>query len=400
MVTSYYNDPFDTSETGGSSGDYVLNAFIDDAVDLDGVGTPTFEPAEGETSFAILNNSLETAQEIARSAFGIALSDQVGDDTVPRVSVQAAIDYDDDVDLFAVELQAGERLTLDIDSTRVTGTDLDAQLFLFDSDGTLLRSNDDSSTRNGGTGSTTGLDSYLQFDISTAGTYYIGVSSYDNDLEDGGFSYDYGGSSGDYVLNISVDTTSASTGFGTAPLVVADGEAGRGDDVLIGGDGSDVLYGGFGADQLFGEAGDDVLFGGAGADQLSGGSGADIFAYTAQTDSVFGLSDLLSANFAGEDTLDLSIFGLRNSTSILDLGDGNTTSTSIWRFFEDGSGTRHSVAMEYDAAGDKTNIFVDADNNGSFYQGRDLVIEAEGDVTASLDASDILYVDESGQVVT
>ena len=394
-VTSYYNDPFDANQTGDGAGDYVLNVFINDAVDLDGVGTPTFGLAESEgAGFAILNNSLETAQEIARSAFGVASSGEVGDDTVPRVTVQAAINYDNDVDLFAVQLQAGERLTLDIDSTRVTGTDLDAQLFLFDSDGNQLRHNDDSSTNNGGTGSTTGLDSYLQFDVSTAGTYYIGVSSYDNDLEFGAVADNYGYSTGDYVLNISVDPTAASTGFGTSPLAVVDNEVGRTDDVLFGGDGDDVLYGGFGADQLFGEAGDDVLFGGYGADQLSGGAGADIFSYTAHTDSVMGGSDLLSANFNGEDSLDLSAFGIAGfRTSILDLGEGNTTSTSISRFFEDSSGIRHSVAMEYDAAGDKTNIFVDTDNNGRFRADDDLVIQAQGDVTAFLDASDIVTPD-------
>ena len=75
-----------------------------------------------------------------------------------------------DVDLFAVNLIAGDQLTVDV-AARELGSSLDSYLRLFDATGQQLAFNDDF----GGS-----LDSYLDYTASTSGTYYVGVSGYRN----------------------------------------------------------------------------------------------------------------------------------------------------------------------------------------------------------------------------
>ncbi|HBY80779.1 MAG TPA: hypothetical protein DEG47_28065, partial [Cyanobacteria bacterium UBA11148] len=101
---------------------------------------------------------------------------------------------DADVDLYQVQLNAGDFLRVDIDAEAI-GSDLDSYLRLFDSSGTELSSNDDSD----------GTDSALGFIAQTAGTYYVGVSGYSNDsynpsIEGSGS----GGETGNYNIDIDV----------------------------------------------------------------------------------------------------------------------------------------------------------------------------------------------------
>ncbi|NET38466.1 MAG: S8 family serine peptidase [Cyanothece sp. SIO1E1] len=105
-----------------------------------------------------------------------------------------------DVDFFAFELAAGDRVTLDIDA-RISGSSLDSGLRLFDANGNQLALSDDNSAP--GEGFT--FDSYLDFTAATTGTYYVGVSSYPN------FNYNpfiagsgSSGSTGNYALEISI----------------------------------------------------------------------------------------------------------------------------------------------------------------------------------------------------
>ncbi len=100
----------------------------------------------------------------------------------------------DEVDFIEFDLEAGERVTIDIDASEV-GSFLDPVLRLFNSNGIEVAVNDDFD----------GLDSFIDFTASTSDTYYVGVSSYDN------FFYDpfvegsgFGFSSGEYSLEITV----------------------------------------------------------------------------------------------------------------------------------------------------------------------------------------------------
>ncbi|MEQ9481248.1 PPC domain-containing protein [Coleofasciculus sp. F4-SAH-05] len=77
-----------------------------------------------------------------------------------------------DIDLYQVQINAGEQLTVDIDAEVIGSDDLDSYLRLFDASGTEVAFNDDD-------GDTS--DSLLNFVVTTPGTYYVGVSDLGND---------------------------------------------------------------------------------------------------------------------------------------------------------------------------------------------------------------------------
>lgn len=107
-----------------------------------------------------------------------------------------------DVDLLQVQLAGGSTIRIDIDSDSI-GTGLDSIVRLFDVAGNELAFNDDGAAP----GEFFSFDSYLEFTVPASGTYYIGVSGYDN------FTYDplnaatgTAGSTGDYTINVEVDS--------------------------------------------------------------------------------------------------------------------------------------------------------------------------------------------------
>ena len=79
---------------------------------------------------------------------------------------------ENDVDFFEVQLDAGNQLRVDIDA-RVLGSPLDRVLRLFDEFGNELAVSDDDTAP----GESFTFDSFLDFTVASAGTYYIGVSS-------------------------------------------------------------------------------------------------------------------------------------------------------------------------------------------------------------------------------
>jgi len=81
-----------------------------------------------------------------------------------------------DVDLYAVNLNGGTRLSIDIDHFTTDAT-TDTFLRLFDSTGAQLASNDDTA---GPAPEPSTLESYLEFTVPSNGTYYIGVSAFGN----------------------------------------------------------------------------------------------------------------------------------------------------------------------------------------------------------------------------
>ncbi|MEQ9481247.1 Ig-like domain-containing protein [Coleofasciculus sp. F4-SAH-05] len=78
-----------------------------------------------------------------------------------------------DIDLYKIQVNAGELLTVDIDA-QVNGSTLDSYLRLFDANGNQLAANDDAD----------GRDSALSLFAPTTGTYYVGVSSEGNEIYD------------------------------------------------------------------------------------------------------------------------------------------------------------------------------------------------------------------------
>ncbi len=283
--------------------------------------------AETEPNDPILNDLAGSAQAIERSSFRIAPSADVENDSLPRVSLYGSIDPVSDVDMYAVELQAGETMVLDIDYGVVlsTSTSVDTQIFVLDATGLELANNDNESFGMGGAGSETSFDAFLKFTAIDAGTYYVAVTSFNNDPtgSGGGVFNGNGLSSGDYVLNISVENAATDLGGvliladallandsdsdGDALSIIGVGNAVNG-TVELNGDG-DVIFtpdsgfsGSFdytisdgqaghestatatvsmnGGDAIVGSASGDVLAGGAGNDVFTGGDGNDAFAFT------------------------------------------------------------------------------------------------------------------------
>jgi len=107
-----------------------------------------------------------------------------------------------DVDVISVFLQAGDRLTVDVDADRF-GSPLDARLRLFDSTGTQLATSDDSPAP----GETLTVDPYLDVVADTDGVYFVGVSSFDNEAYDPTLEGSGDGtSSGDYTLSMTLES--------------------------------------------------------------------------------------------------------------------------------------------------------------------------------------------------
>lgn len=159
------------------------------------------------------NDLAGSAQAIDRADFRIEVSPDVADDSLPRVSVDGTLNPDSDVDVYAVTLESGETLTMDIDYGFAAGVDdVNTQLFIFEEDGsvTLLAENQFSSTGSGGGGSSSSFDAFLEYTANAPGTYYIAVSVFDNDPTnpvDGTFGGGGGPTAtggGDYVLNLSI----------------------------------------------------------------------------------------------------------------------------------------------------------------------------------------------------
>ena len=229
-----------------------------------------------------------------------------------------------DVDLFQVQLDLGDRLTIDIDA-EINGSSLDSILRLFDSEGNEVAVNDDFDS----------LDSFISFDASVSDIYYVGVSSFSN------FNYDplvadsgWGGSRGSYTIDINliaaingtegddilIGTPENEIIKGLGGNDVLQGETGNdsleggtgddtiggadGNDLLLGGDNNDILDGGDHRDTIEGNSGDDILSGGRGGDSLLGGDGNDTLEGNPGNDDLVGNrgNDLLSGG-NGDDNL-------------------------------------------------------------------------------------------------
>lgn len=103
-----------------------------------------------------------------------------------------------DVDIYRVDVSAGQRLSFDID--RPAGSRLDSYLRLFNSAGQQLAFNDDGAAP----GEVRGLDSYLEYTFASSGSYFLGVSGYRNQTYNAVTGLgDRNGSTGNYGLVIS-----------------------------------------------------------------------------------------------------------------------------------------------------------------------------------------------------
>ena len=252
------------------------------------IGDPITAVTVGE---AVSNNTFETALNIDDPVlWSTSENPLVGDSTVPHTTVFVGATAGE-FEFFSVTLGAGETITLDVDfgaDSSFEGEDdplfdenVDTEIKLHAPDGSVVASNDDSSTTDGGIGSTNSLDSFLTFTATEAGTYVFEMQRFNDTTFEVGQKF---------AVNVSV-TGHAATGTATS-----------GDDVLDGGDGDDLLMGLAGNDTLIGGAGDDQLVGGTGDDILDGGAGSDTVFFEGDDGVVVDLA-AGTATGQGNDTL-------------------------------------------------------------------------------------------------
>lgn len=201
---------------------------------------------------------MDTAQTIARSDFRVASSADVGDDALPRVSIEGSIGDPTDVDVYAIELKGGETLILDIDYANdlSLGKSVVNLLYVADGDGKILAEGFRSPPGLGGDGSlNTTSDPYLTFIAPDGGgTYHFAVTAALNtpgnfpgnfDPASGKTLEDFTGAgfdNGEYVLNVSVQDAASDLGALTidpATLLANDTDV-DGDTLTISGVGNAV----------------------------------------------------------------------------------------------------------------------------------------------------------------
>lgn len=177
------------------------------------------------------NDTFASPQSISSNIFTIGANPELQDDTLPTATITGdiAAGNQNDVDFYCFNALAGSPLFLDIDYGEAQGDSVDTELSLFNSAGTLLAQNDDTSPITvGGTGTTDEFDAFIgEFTIPSTGRYCVAVTSYSNqpntlgngtisgtNLSLGGRSFtgatigdstfdNTGGSTGDYTLHIS-----------------------------------------------------------------------------------------------------------------------------------------------------------------------------------------------------
>lgn len=204
------------------------------------------------------NATIATAINIDDSArWSTKANPDVANPAVPYTTVLSQAGGANQIDVYAVTIGAGQTLTADIDygAGIFGGGSFDTFMTLRNAGGTVLTSNDDALTTQGGRGSTSGLDSFFTFTNNTgvAAVFYISIDQ----LGGGGIP-----NGGTYMLNVSV-TGHANTNVADFSNDIINGGADA--DILYGLDGDDVFQYDAPTDLASGE----VILGGEGADTVS-----------------------------------------------------------------------------------------------------------------------------------
>ncbi len=149
------------------------------------------------------NDTIATADVVDRDLVTVNPFDDpnLTDPGAPSVELRGQIDDNNDVDVFAIHLEAGETITLDVDGNYNPDVDsgLNSVISLSDSAGNVLAENDDGDVTDVGTVSP--FDSFLTFEATVSGTYFISIESSENGTA--------GGSSENYHLLVSIDEAAA-----------------------------------------------------------------------------------------------------------------------------------------------------------------------------------------------
>ena len=224
----------DTLDGGAENDTFVL-----------GEGDRVYYLGEGNDDFALItdfesqdtiqlpeafNSTNNVATEIDDAGQSLATAQVISGGTEALDRITGTIASENDVDLFQIDITGGGNFS----ATTVGGADFDTQLFLFDGDGFSVLENDDDG----------GLQSTISDDFAplTPGTYFLAISSFDNDPTGSpldGFTGN-GGSTGNYTIDLTgveadsseIEAVSAFS-LGASPAALPPGTAISFEDDLI-----------------------------------------------------------------------------------------------------------------------------------------------------------------------
>ena len=184
--------PFDPSESAA-----MVAANMEDVI------LANFVPGMVTPNISERNDTLDMANDSKLSGGFQTMTaiSRIGDNP----NLVTSVDQGKDVDMLSMELNARDRLMIKVDST--TSPQLDTIIRLFDDAGNELAFNDDGTPPDGSP-----ADSYLDFIVPSAGTYYLGVSGFGNAtynpfIEASGTSNVMGSFPGITTYNVQIDVT-------------------------------------------------------------------------------------------------------------------------------------------------------------------------------------------------
>ncbi|MDX2216711.1 MAG: pre-peptidase C-terminal domain-containing protein [Oculatellaceae cyanobacterium bins.114] len=157
-------------------------------VAVSGAGNSTYNSqvansgALGDAGEYTLEMIIRESNGTIRTALDVELAESFGFfSTATRIGDLITFTPGIDVDLYRVQLTAGDTLTMDIDTTGFpAGQGVDSVLRLFNASGTPLRFSNDGAAP----GEALSTDSYISHTVTASGVYYIGVSGFGNSSYD------------------------------------------------------------------------------------------------------------------------------------------------------------------------------------------------------------------------
>lgn len=188
------------------------------------------------------NDTLSSAQSLEGYIWTLNDNPNIGDrfgntsTTVPHLTITATGNDSFDYYSFVVP-EAGMRGIFDLDNG-VTGnplTDVDTQIFLYNSAGTLLDLSATSPTTWGAGGSTNVADPYIEYTFPAAGTYVIGVAGTPSIGMPGGITGTPVRNGGTYTLQVSIEGHTAVTTSGQGGATFYFGREDTGSYAPVGG---------------------------------------------------------------------------------------------------------------------------------------------------------------------
>lgn len=167
------------------------------------LGSIEFDAASGIVAEVEPNDSPATAQDLDGEGWNLIEDPNITDSTtIPHVSVLGTGNGTFDYYSFTVE-NAGDRGIFDIDFNS-----FDTELFLYDTSGNLIQSNDDSGFDPGGGG----LASFIEHTFAAPGTYIIGVGRFDSFNSGGQIAGSTPRVGDSYTLHVSLEGQTPASG--------------------------------------------------------------------------------------------------------------------------------------------------------------------------------------------